>query len=204
MAKLDPIQRLKDRYGKAIRYRIVQRGSYRTRPWIIEVLLDSIVVGQGQHADERPAKKLAVKNAVEFLDKNGSARQIEEEKFDIALPHQEIFRQRFGKHAGEVIGHIKERLLVEMTGDPWAKTKPVWLKNIRRGTAEEDRLKIDLVAETDRGEIPIQVKSSIQGASKHTLESDIPVFIYSTFWGRHTAYKRFLAWLEKIYKLKGT
>ncbi len=204
MPKLDPIQRLQDRYGKAIRYRLIQKGGYKTQPWIIEVLLDTIVIGRGEHADERPAKKLAVKNAVAFLNESGSARKKDRNKEDQILPHQEIFRQRFGETEDEIIGHVKERLLVEMSRDPWSQTQPAWLTNLRRGTFEEDREKIDLVAVTDRGEIPIQIKSSLQGALKHAQTSDIPVFIYSTRWGRHTAYKRFLAWLEKVYQLQGT
>lgn len=207
MSKLDPIQRLKDRYGNAIQYRIIQTGSGQTQPWIVEVLLSSVVIGRGEHAHERPAKKIAVKQAATCLEESGTPQKSErvaEQAAQEEPPHQKKFRKIFAQNDVEVLGHIKERLLVGMASDPWAERKPIWLKNLRRGTDEEDKRKIDLVAETDRGEIPVQIKSSLQGALKHAQESDIPVFVYATHWGRHTAYKRFLAWLENVYKLQAT
>ncbi len=40
---------------------------------------------------------------------------------------------------------------------------PAWLYGIRKGYPQEDRLGIDFMSETDKGPIPIQIKSSGRG-----------------------------------------
>ena len=40
---------------------------------------------------------------------------------------------------------------------------PAWLYRMRKGDSQEDSLGIDFVAETDKGPIPIQIKSSQRG-----------------------------------------
>lgn len=43
------------------------------------------------------------------------------------------------------------------------KRKPRWLKHIRRASMHEESMGFDLIAKTDRGEIPIQIKSTTKG-----------------------------------------
>ena len=61
-----------------------------------------------------------------------------------------------------------------------AEFKPVasWIHALRAGTSEEDAQGIDIVAETEWGEVQLQVKSGMKRARQFTKDHpDIPVIV---------------------------
>ncbi len=60
---------------------------------------------------------------------------------------------------------------------------PEWVKGIRPATKEEDRQGQDAFLQTDVGEIPIQIKSSVAGAERFRQKygDRIPVVIVASF-----------------------
>jgi len=62
--------------------------------------------------------------------------------------------------------------------DLYTKECPEWLQELRKGTNREDHEGMDLIAVTDRGEIPIQVKSSQYRAKKFSEKNpNVPVIV---------------------------
>lgn len=138
------------------------------------------------------AKKAAAREALLLPVPNGSKWEKE---------HLKSFREHYGhKHPELDAGHLKEALLVDMFRDRWAPPRPAWLIDLFIGDQNSDRTGVDLVAITDRGRVPIQIKSSLEGAKTHASESTIPVFIYSTNAMPFEAYEAFLHWLTRVYK----
>lgn len=58
------------------------------------------------------------------------------------------------------------KFLKALTFKTHRKLKPNWLQDVRPSSRFQDHCGIDALARTDRGDIPIQIKSSASGAKK--------------------------------------
>ena len=97
-------------------------------------------------------------------------------------------RKAMGK-LGNARGQETERRAVNAMAtrrDAW----PPWLVGVRRATEEEDQRGVDLVAQSDVGDIGIQVKSSHRGAARHSRRH-VPVVVVGVKLG--AAYRSLLA-----------
>ncbi len=205
MKGLRGLRQLERKLRNRTRFVTEQRGDNQALPWIIVCYVGDVEISRGQHRSKRTADKRARNGAITQLrewirDSKGFGTEPEAPRIE-ELPQQREFRERYGdKHPSLDIGHLKEAMLVDMFNDPWAPDRPPWLKSLRLGSQNDDHQGVDLIAKTDTGDMPIQIKSSAIAAELHSSKSDIPVFVYTSYQKPFDAYHAFLRWLERTYQ----
>jgi hypothetical protein len=80
---------------------------------------------------------------------------------------------------------------------------PEWLLGLREASEEEDARAIDVVALTDAGDIPLQVKSSWRWAREHEKKHpDIPVIVIHTSDSEEAIRRKLKSLLRRLRKAK--
>jgi len=106
-----------------------------------------------------------------------------------------------GGHRARMLGAAHERLVLCCFEPVWV-TPPGWLDCLRQATNEEDGNGIDIVAVTDVGEIPFQVKSGWYRAHFHEQRyPDIPVFVVRVGQSENHVRRRLVNKLADLRKL---
>jgi len=91
-------------------------------------------------------------------------------KFPQRLPVQERLRiSRIFSETAEELGHNNEKRVVDAYKETGADI-PEWIRDVRIGTPEEDKIGIDLIFDTDIGGIFVQVKGSNIGVHNFKLQ----------------------------------
>lgn len=115
-------------------------------PWHIELVVSHEVIGRGVHKYRNTAIAQAALAGNEWLNQQQTMAH--------ALKH--LAAARGTKNEERAL-----RLIQTHNG-----RLPEWVLSSRKGIREEDLDGVDIVVTTDRGEIPLQVKSSLHGREK--------------------------------------
>lgn len=98
------------------------------------------------------------------------------------------------------IGAEHERLVLSCFDAPWIDLPP-WLYSVRKAEPEEDAQGVDIIAETDVGDIGVQVKSSRRFLDRHEKRyPDVPVLVVRLGEAERHVRNRLKGLLKKIRK----